>query len=229
MGVHYRDRHLNRYVGELFEDEFKDYMESVNQNIEIELTQRNTSSGSYTYKGYIGGDANVKLKSLKHVISHVELKTKNTDSFGHYGVELYRLHDYLKVGMLMSREQDFDVPVFYVIKDKDTKEWIFQRFTTLWDYMKIHGVEIYDGYDEESLGHYTLNDGLLEEISRVKKEEKRVFLRAEEIAHHVHRIKPKRTIGKIRVMDKGHYSNYDELDDMSIIYFSRDLFKILKR
>ena len=105
------DRQRDRKKGTKAEYLFKNLLEDYGYR--VELTQKGLDR-AYKIQGYIGGDAFIYYNDKP--IAHVEIKQKYPTYDGYFGIELYRLSDYLKI------QKSLGIPVYYVINVYAEKE-----------------------------------------------------------------------------------------------------------
>ena len=100
------NRNEDRAAGTTIEYEFKDLIEKDNF-FEVFLTQiewtNSGKTGPYLNGGFIGGDADVFIRETSEKLCHCEIKGKDRDSYQQYGLELYRLRNYLAIENMMMK------------------------------------------------------------------------------------------------------------------------------
>jgi hypothetical protein len=225
------DRQRDRKKGTEAEYSFKNLLE--NYGYRVQLTQEGLNK-AYKIQGYIGGDAFVYYNDKP--IAHVEIKQKYPTYDGYFGIELYRLSDYLKIQELLN------VPVYYVINVSAGNErgmrnirrynlknnsWIFERFDILWKNLK-KGFILKENYYNNK-GHYKFkNDKILDFIKHVREMDDRIYVEYDEIKDYLEPAFQPSSYGKIILYDKSYYrGNFGET--ATLVYFKTSWFKSISK
>ena len=226
-----KDRSRDRSKGQKAEHLFKDLLEKSGYH--VILTQEGLDK-SFKIGKYIGGDAFV-FKGEKAPIVHVEIKQKYPTQDCYFGIELYRLADYLKI------QQKFKINVYYVIhvkanSDEDKKkiencnlsdgQWIYARFDGLWNKLK-GGFELKENWrSKKLLGRFKIvDDRILDVIENVRKKHNRIYLNYKEIKSSIKEVSCERTeFGRINLFDISYYKGQTG-ETATLVYFKTSWFK----
>jgi|GEM_PF-4460279 len=216
------DRQRDRKKGAKAEYLFKNLLE--NYGYRVELTQKGLDR-AYKIHDYVGGDA-----FIYKPIAHVEIKRKYPTYDGYFGIELYRLSDYLKIQKLLG------IPVYYVINvyaekekglnnikkfDLKNNSWIFERFDILWEKLKNGFMLMENRY----IGKFKLkNDGILDFIDNIRKNNNRIYIKYDEIENYLE--PTNKSEGKIKLNDISYYRG-DTGETATLVYFRVSWFRVI--
>ncbi|NJE11823.1 hypothetical protein [Thermococcus sp. LS2] len=224
------NRSRDRERGERSELRFKDELEK-HSSYEVRLNQQNVN-GAYKICGYIGPDALIIRDNCP--IVWVEIKRKYPTSTCHFGIELYRLADYLKIEELLG------LPVYYVIhvdyaEGKKGAEkyvqncglskdiWLWAKFSDLWEKAKENiGIIKQDflSYDNVKFNGKITDDEILGYISEIRRKEKRIYIEFDEASKFLEACEDEysQDIALMRLADKSYYSG-NRGTKATVVYF----------